>query len=198
VKLLIVAGKGHEKTQEYKDMKIYFSDREEILNCINIKNKKLFNDLRLNIIQEKTKLLPKKLKIKKISINSKDLQKNDIFFAIKGKKNDGSKFINEAYRKKSSMMITHKLDKVIPLSRQVRVNDTLNFLTECATDYRKNLNTNIIGITGSCGKTTLKELLGKGLAKITKTYFSPKSFNNKFGVPLSLLNFKTKYEFWSI
>jgi murE/murF fusion protein len=193
--IAIVAGKGHEKTQEYKDMKFYFSDREEILNCINIKNKKLFNDLRLNIIQEKTKLLPKKLKIKKISINSKDLEKNDIFFAIKGKKNDGSKFINEAYRKKSSMMITHKLDKVIPLSRQVRVNDTLNFLTECATDYRKNLNTNIIGITGSCGKTTLKELLGKGLDKITKTYFSPKSFNNKFGVPLSLLNLKQNINF---
>src|SRR5210317_547177 len=193
--IAIVAGKGHEKTQEYKDMKFYFSDREEILNCINIKNKKLFNDLRLNIIQEKTKLLPKKLKIKKISINSKDLKKNDIFFAIKGKKNDGSKFINEAYRKKSSMMITHKLDKVIPLSRQVRVNDTLNFLTECATDYRKNINTNIIGITGSCGKTTLKELLGKGLAKITKTYFSPKSFNNKFGVPLSLFNLKQNVNF---
>jgi murE/murF fusion protein len=123
------------------------------------------------------------------------LKKNDIFFAIKGKKNDGSKFINEAYRKKSSMMITHKLDKVIPLSKQVRVNDTLNFLTECATDYRKNINTNIIGITGSCGKTTLKELLGKGLAKITKTYFSPKSFNNKFGVPLSLLNLKQNVNF---
>jgi murE/murF fusion protein len=193
--IAIVAGKGHEKTQEYKDKKFYFSDREEILNCINIKNKKLFNDLRLNIIQEKTKLLPKKLKIKKISINSKDLKKNDIFFAIKGKKNDGSKFINEAYKKKSSMMITHKLDKVIPLSKQVRVNDTLNFLTECATDYRKNINTNIIGITGSCGKTTLKELLGKGLAKITKTYFSPKSFNNKFGVPLSLLNLKQNVNF---
>src|SRR6056300_607529 len=193
--IAIVAGKGHEKTQEYKDKKFYFTDREEILNCINIKNKKLFNDLRLNIIQEKTKLLPKKLKIKKISINSKDLKKNDIYFAIKGKKNDGSKFINEAYRKKSSMMITDKLDKVIPLSKQVRVNDTLNFLTECATDYRKNINTNIIGITGSCGKTTLKELLGKGLAKITKTYFSPKSFNNKFGVPLSLLNLKQNMNF---
>src|SRR5210317_2146688 len=113
--IAIVAGKGHEKTQEYKDKKFYFSDREEILNCINIKNKKLFDDLRLNIIQEKTKLLPKKLKIKKISINSKDLKKNDIFFAIKGKKNDGSKFINEAYRKKSSMKITHKLDKDITL-----------------------------------------------------------------------------------
>ena len=193
--IAIIAGKGHEKTQEYKDKKFYFSDREEVLNCINNKNKKLFNDYRLNIIQEKTKILPKKLKIKKVSINSKDLKKDDIFFAIKGKKNDGSKFLNDAYTKKSSLMITHRLVKAIPLSKQIRVNDTLNFLTECATSYRKNINSNIIGITGSCGKTTLKELLGKSLAKITKTYFSPQSFNNKFGVPLSLLNLKQNVNF---
>jgi murE/murF fusion protein len=43
--IAIIAGKGHEKTQEYKDKKFYFSDREEVLNCINNKNKKLFNDL---------------------------------------------------------------------------------------------------------------------------------------------------------
>ena len=193
--IAIIAGKGHEKTQEYKDKKFYFSDREEILNFINIKNKRLFNDLRLNIIQEKTKLLSKKLKVKRISINSKDLNKDDIFFAIKGKKNDGGKFINEAYKKKSSLMITHKLNQSIPLSKQVRVKNTLNFLTECATNYRKNIETNIIGITGSCGKTTLKELLGKSLTKITKTYYSPKSFNNKFGVPLSLLNLEQNINF---
>ena len=193
--IAIIAGKGHEKIQEYKNKKFYFSDRQEILNFINNKNKKLFNDLRLNIIQEKTKKIPKKVKLKKISINSKDLKKNDIFFAIKGKKNDGSKFINEAYKKNSSLIITHKLDKNISLSKQIKVNNTLNFLSECATEYRKKINTNIIGITGSCGKTTLKELLGNSLKKISKTYSSPKSFNNKFGVPLSLLNLKQNINF---
>ena len=50
-----------------------------------------------------------------LSINSKGLKKDDIFFAIKGKKNDGSKFLNDAYTKKSSLMITHRLVKAIPL-----------------------------------------------------------------------------------
>ncbi len=193
--IAIIAGKGHEKTQEYKNKRYYFSDRDEILKSINIKNKKLFSDLRLNIIQEKTKSIHKKLKFDKASINSKDIKNNDIFFAIKGKKKDGSRFLREAFKKKCSLLVTHKINKNIPLSKQIKVKNTLNFLTECALDYRKNINTNIIGITGSCGKTTLKKLLGESLSKISKTYFSPKSFNNKYGVPLSLLNLKQNKEF---
>ena len=153
--IAIIAGKGHEKTQNYKGKNFLFSDRKEILNSINLKNKKLFNDKRLNIIQDKTVALPKNLKINKVSINSKDL-KNDLFFAIKGKKHDGNKFLNEAIKKKSSLLITNKINKKIPLKKQIKVVNSLNFLTECANDYRKILNTNIIGITGSCGKTTLK------------------------------------------
>ena len=53
----------------------------------------------------------------------------------------------------------------------------------------------IIAITGSCGKTTLKELLGNVLGKISSVSISPKSYNNKFGVPLSLLNLKHSDEF---
>ena len=193
--IAIIAGKGHEKIQEYKSKKYHFSDRDEILDSIKNKNKKLFHDLRLNIIQEKTKKISKKLKLNKVSINSKDLKKNDIFFAIKGKKKDGSKFLNEAFKKKSSLLITHKIKKNIPLFKQIKVKNTLNFLTECAKSYRDNIDTNIIGITGSCGKTTLKKLLGESFTKISKTYFSPSSFNNKFGVPLSLLNLKQNKKF---
>ena len=193
--IAIIAGKGHEKIQEYKGKRYYFSDRKEIINSINIKNKKLFSDQRLNIIQEQSKSISKNLKLNNVSINSKDLKKNDIFFAIKGKKNDGSKFLLEAAKKKSSLLITHKLNKIISLSKQIKVNNTLHFLTNCAQNYRININTNIIGITGSCGKTTLKQVLGESLSKITKTYFSPESLNNKYGVPLSLLNLKQDRNF---
>ena len=73
--------------------------------------------------------------------------------------------------------------------------NTLNFLTDISKNFRKSIDTNIIAITGSCGKTTLKELLGKVLSKITKVSISPKSYNNKFGVPLSLFNLKQNDEF---
>ena len=76
----IIAGKGHEKTQIYKNKKIFFSDHKEILKAINFKNKKLFNDKRLNIIQDQIKYLPKGLKFNNVSINSKNIKKNDLFF----------------------------------------------------------------------------------------------------------------------
>ena len=193
--IAIIAGKGHENTQDYKGKKFLFSDRKQILRSISLKNNKLFKDIRLNIIQEKTKLLIKDIKFNKASINSKELKKNDIFFGIKGKKNDGNKFLNEAIKRKSSLVITNKIDKDLPLTKQIKVKNTLNFLTKCASEYRNNIKSNIIGITGSCGKTTLKELLGNSIKKIAKTYFSPKSFNNKFGVPLSVLNLKQDKKF---
>ena len=193
--IAIIAGKGHEKTQEQNGKRTFFSDRNEIIKSIKKKNKKLFNDLRLNIIQENTRILAKNTRFRKASINSKELKKDDIFFAIKGKKHDGKKFLHEAIKKKTSLVITDKKNHKIPLNSQVKVNNTLNFLTKCATDYRENLNTNIIGITGSCGKTTLKELLGNSMKKISTIFYSPKSFNNKFGVPLSILNLDQNKKF---
>ena len=193
--IAIIAGKGHEKTQDYKGSKKYFSDRDEILRSIKIKNRSLFKDFRLNIINEKTKNLPKNLFINKGCINSKEIKKNDIFFAIKGKKNDGNKFINEVFKKKSSLAIVNKVNKDYSSSKQIKVKNSLKFLTECASIYRDNLKSIIISITGSCGKTTLKEMLGHTLNKISKVSLSPKSYNNKYGVPLSLFNLKQKDNF---
>ena len=186
--IAIIAGKGHEKTQDYKGKKKYFSDRKEILKSILKKNELLFNDLRLNIIQEKSKILPKIINFNKACINSKEIKKDDIFFAIKGKKNDGNKFINQAFKKKASLAIVNKFVKNNDITRQIKIKNTLKFLTEGSKIFRKNISTKIIAITGSCGKTTLKELLGSSLKKISKVSISPKSYNNKYGVPLSLFN----------
>ena len=99
--LLLVAGKGHEKTQDYGGRKLFFSDKEEILKAIKFKNKSLSKDLKLNIIKEESKSkISNKLKLKDISINSKIIKKNDVFFAIKGQKIDGNKFVCEALKKK--------------------------------------------------------------------------------------------------
>ena len=185
--IAIISGKGHEKTQDYKGRKKFFSDRKEILKSIAKKNRYLFKDLRLNILQEKTKILPKNIKFNKASINSKDIKKNDIFFAIKGKKNDGNKFVEQAL-KKASLAIVNNVKKNNNILRQIKTENSLKLLTDSSKIYRKNIFTKIIAITGSCGKTTLKELLGNSLRKISKVSISPKSYNNKYGVPLSLFN----------
>ncbi len=194
--ILLVAGKGHEKTQDYGNKKLFFSDKEIILKSIKIKNKFLSRNIKLNIIKEKVKSrLPNNLVIRDASINSKTIKKNDIFFAIKGQKIDGNQFVSEALKKKSSLAIVNKINKDLPISKQAKVENPLNFLTSCSSTLRENLSANIIAITGSCGKTTLKEMIGLVLKKISNTTISQKSFNNKYGVPLSLFNLKHNDQF---
>ena len=195
--ILLVAGKGHEKTQDFGKKKIYFSDKKIILDCIKLKNTNLSKNLKINIIKELSKIKNKipLVKADKARINSKEVNKNDIFFAIKGKKNDGNKYIGEAFKNKASLVVVNKVQNKFNSKRQIKVRNTLKFMTEISKIFRQNIDTNIIAITGSCGKTTLKELLGNVLGKISSVSISPKSYNNKFGVPLSLLNLKHSDEF---
>ncbi|MDC3179828.1 UDP-N-acetylmuramoyl-L-alanyl-D-glutamate--2,6-diaminopimelate ligase [Candidatus Pelagibacter sp.] len=195
--ILLVAGKGHEKTQDFGKKKISFSDKKIILDCIKLKNVNLSKNLKINIIKEASKIKNKipLAKVDKVRINSKEVNKNDIFFAIKGKKKDGNKFIGEVFKKKASLVVVNKIQNKFDSKRQIKVKNTLKFMTEISKIFRKNIDTNIIAITGSCGKTTLKELLGNVLKKISSVSTSPKSYNNKFGVPLSLLNLKHSDEF---
>jgi len=192
--VLIVAGKGHEKVQEYKMAKKLFSDEKKILTNIKNKNKKLSNNLKLNILKElsNSSNISSKLKIKNGSINSKEIKKDNIFFAIKGKKKDGNLFSKEALTNGASLAIVNNQKKS---KKKIVVKDTLKFLTEASSILRNNLTCKIISITGSCGKTSLKELVGKSLKKISQVTYSPKSFNNKFGVPLSLFNLKKNDDF---
>ena len=188
--ILLVAGKGHEKTQDIAGKKIYFSDKKIILAAIQNKNLNLSNDLKLNILKEASlhNELPISLPLGKARIDSKQVDKNDIFFAIKGKKNNGNKFVKQSFNRGASLAIVNKIQKNINVNKQIKAKNTLGFLTNISKTLRKNINTKIIAITGSCGKTTLKELLGSTLKKISSVSISPKSYNNKYGVPLSLFN----------
>ena len=77
--IVVIAGKGHETYQEYKNRK-YFSDKDCILKSIKEKNRKLNNNWKTNIIDEKIKInLNNKILINKACINSKEVKKNNIF-----------------------------------------------------------------------------------------------------------------------
>ena len=194
---MLVAGKGHENIQDYGKFRKFFSDRECILKKINKKNQKLSKNLKINILNEEIgkNSFPLNVDIRRAKINSKEIKKNDVFFTIKGKKNDGNNFIKESLNKGASIAIVNKINKSTNIKRQIKVTNSLKFLTKISEIIRNNSNAKIIAITGSCGKTSLKELMGKTFSKFSKTSISPKSFNNKYGVPLSLFNLNQKDDF---
>ncbi len=194
--IILVAGKGHEENQIYKN-KIYNTSDKKIIKSIKFKSKTLtvkeINYFENYIILKK--ILKKKgfVKFKGLSIDTRSIKKDNLFLAINGKKNNGNYFIKDAYKKGAACIVSDSKKK---LGKKIfKVNNSISFLNSFAKLKRKNSNANIIAITGSVGKTSLKNLLGQLLQKFGKTYYSPKSFNNQLGVPISLsnLSFDDKY-----
>ena len=83
------------------------------MKSIKTKNHSLSNNLKLNIIREVSgnKKFPFSLKLNQARINSKEVKKDDIFFAIKGNKNDGNKFISQSFKNKASLAVVNKIQK---------------------------------------------------------------------------------------
>jgi len=112
---------------------------------------------------------------------------NALFFCLKGETFDGNLFVNEALEKGAKYVITD--NKQIPKSDDIIVvNDVLQTLQQLANYHRNQLQIPVIGITGTNGKTTTKELIATVLSKKYKTAFTQGNLNNHIGVPLTLLS----------
>lgn len=132
----------------------------------------------------------------KVKINSKDIEKNDIFIALKGTKIDGNKFIKDAFKAGAKYCITNKINREIGFNSRVLFHkDIFSFLKIISLKKRSLYSGIVIGITGSAGKTTLKENLKFFLSEKYKVSASIKSYNNKLGVMLSILNMDINSKF---
>ncbi len=118
-----------------------------------------------------------------ISIDTRTIQKGNVFFALPGTKVDGHQFGQEAISKGAVAVV---VSKDVPLP-SISVADTLQAIQRFARWHRTNLKAQIFAITGSCGKTTSKELIAAILAKKYKITVSKGNYNNELGCPLSLL-----------
>ena len=133
------------------------------------------------------------LKCDGVSIDTRKIQKNSFFVAIKGERFDANTFAKEALEKGASYVIIDNSNYFID-ERTILVEDSLTTLQELAKYHRTFLNLPIIALTGSNGKTTTKELINCVLAKKYNTKATVGNLNNHIGVPLTLLSFTDKTE----
>ena len=192
--IILIAGKGHETYQDLGKRRIFFSDKKIIRNFNLRKTNKKNNDLKYNsIIIKKILKKNKPYYFDGVSINSKKIKNKNLFIAIKGKNKDGHNFIKDAIKKGANYCVVSK--NIKKKNKCIKVRNTMNFLKTLAQKKRSLSSAKFIAVTGSVGKTTVKTMLGNLLKRYSKTYFSPQSYNNHYGVPLSLCNIEPKHKF---
>lgn len=122
-----------------------------------------------------------------ISIDTRSLQAGDLFVALRGEQVDGHDYISAAFEAgAAAALVDHQPDGETETGALIIVSDVMAALEALGRAARARTPAYIIGVTGSVGKTSVKEALHAGLEKSGTVHVSEKSFNNHIGVPLSL------------
>lgn len=122
-----------------------------------------------------------------LSIDTRTLKKNDLFIALKGENRDGHDYVKAAFDAGAgAALVTHRPANVASGSPLLTVANTQRGLEDLAVAARARSDAKIIAVTGSAGKTTTKEILRIALGALGTTHASAASYNNQWGVPLSL------------
>ena len=129
----------------------------------------------------------------KVSTDTRNIIPGSIFFALKGPNFNANEFAQEAINKGASYAVIDD-EKYSLDNRTILVNDALKCLQNLALYHRNQFNIPVIGITGSNGKTTCKELIGAILNRKSPTLVTQGNLNNHIGVPLTLLQLSNKHD----
>ena len=125
-----------------------------------------------------------------VCTDTRKLKKGDLYFALKGDNFDGNLFAEKALLDGAAYCIIDDKSLAHKSKQFILVNDVLQKLQELANFHRKAIDITIIGLTGSNGKTTTKELINVVLNENYKVNATAGNLNNHIGVPLTLLSFK--------
>lgn len=145
------------------------------------------------IIMDIQKLYQKYRESGKVSTDTRQIAPGSVFVALKGDKFNANEFAADALSKGASIAVIDEA-KYATDDRYFLVNDSLGALQQLAQYHRSQLNIPVIGLTGSNGKTTSKELLNAVLSKKYKTFATKGNLNNHIGVPLTILSIDDSVE----
>jgi len=130
--------------------------------------------------------------------DSREIKEGEVFVALRGSKYDGHNFIHHAFSKGAVGVITCREVNIPKGKFAVLVEDTFLALRKIAEYKRKHFKGKVIGVVGSAGKTTTKEMIAFLLSKRGKVCKTPKNYNSQVGVPLSVANFEEDCHFWVV
>lgn len=128
-----------------------------------------------------------------IVMDSRLVQKDDIFLASVGERVDGHNFIDEVFEKGAMAVICEKAP-IHPKGPYILVDSSLQALKDIAAWYRAQLDIKVVGITGSVGKTSTKEFISSVLAQKYKVLKTEGNYNNEIGLPLTILKITAEHE----
>ena len=128
-----------------------------------------------------------------VSTDTRSLHPGELFFALKGPRFDAHDLLDDALKKSATGAVSSKLgDGRLPI---IKVLDSRAGLVHLAQNWRGRFELPVVGITGSAGKTSVKEMLGSVLEQNKKPLVTLGNFNNDIGVPKTLLNLTSNYEY---
>lgn len=152
------------------------------MNTLNIMDNIKDYIVKVYNIQEKT--------INNIKIDSRNINENDLFIAIKGKNIDGHNYVLDAINRGASLIIVSEDISIKANTMIIKVNDTIEILGVLANSMINKIKVPVIAVTGSNGKTTTKELIANLLATKYKVLKNKGNLNNHIGLPLTILEYQ--------
>ncbi|MDA0902323.1 MAG: UDP-N-acetylmuramoyl-tripeptide--D-alanyl-D-alanine ligase [Proteobacteria bacterium] len=134
--------------------------------------------------------------INEVIIDSRKNTNNGLFIAIKGDNNDGHNFLSQVFENGASLAIVQNIPQIFQKDpRLILVKDSFKALEQLAHFSRHRFNGKVIAVTGSAGKTSVKEMLNEVLSSQGSTFATMGNLNNHFGLPLTLCNLPQNYDY---
>ena len=195
---VLIAGKGHEDYQIFKNETIHFDDAEQAAKAVNeVENgaKPMFSLEEIKravggrtVYRTTEPVYAAFVQVYGVSSNSKEINKGDVFIALRGERFNGGEYTEEAIKSGACAVVVDNAEYVPEGAVGIVVEDTTKALCDLAAYYRFKLDAKVVAVTGSVGKTSTRKLIAEVLALGARVHSTKANNNNEIGMSKTILS----------